>query len=598
MTTTRLKSNDTATDTAEKLVIYQVFTRLFGNTNTTNKPWGTIEENGSGKFSDFSEKALDEISALGANWIWYTGVPHHASVTDYSAYGIAGDDPDVVKGRAGSPYAVRDYYNVDPDLADDPASRLEEFEALISRTHAAGLKVMIDIVPNHVARQYYSVVRPQSSFGARDDTSVTYSKNNNFYYIPGEPFEVPDFTPATKPLGGASHPLADGHFDESPALWTGNGSRNAKPDVNDWYETVKINYGVTPSGDHEFPDVPEELRFAPAQAHYQYWSDKVVPDSWVKFKDITQYWLDKGVDGFRYDMAEMVPVAFWSYLNSHIKHTSADAVLLAEVYQPALYRDYLQLGKMDYLYDKVDFYDSLKDVMQNNGDVAKLADIQEQYGDIRQHLLHFLENHDEQRIASPEFAGNAESGKPALVVSALISESPVLIYFGQENGEDGSEVAGFGQPSRTSIFDYIGVPAHQRWMNNGKFDGGQSTGAEQALRDYYKTVLNIAASTPAVISGNYQSLHQSLKVNGQLSDAKVFAFVRWNNDDILISVSNFYSEKEVLAELDLSELPAEFSDLRELEDKLTGARVKSEVKDGKRSISFKLSPNQSVILTM
>ena len=137
-----------------KIVIYHVFTRLFGNTNTNNKPWGTIEENGVGKFADFNKKALTEIKNLGVTHIWYTGVPHHAVINDYTEIGISNDDPDVVKGRAGSPYAVKDYYNVNPDLAKNPSNRLKEFKSLIERTHKAGMKVIIDIVPNHVARKY------------------------------------------------------------------------------------------------------------------------------------------------------------------------------------------------------------------------------------------------------------------------------------------------------------------------------------------------------------------------------------------------------------------------------------------------------------
>lgn len=521
-----------------KPVVYQIFTRLFGNKNTTNKPWGTLAENGVGKFTDINDDALTALKSMGVSHVWYTGIVHHASVTDYSEYGIPVDDPDVVKGRAGSPYAVRDYYNVNPDLANNPAQRLAEFEELVARTHANGMKVIIDIVPNHVARRYASLTYPETSFGLHDITDVEYQKNNNFYYVPGQAFNVPDIPESLTPLGGESHPLADGFFDESPAKWTGNGARAAKPDVNDWYETVKINYGVRPDGSHDFPALPESLRSQGADEHVAFWQGKEVPDSWVKFKDITQYWLDKGVDGFRYDMAEMVPVAFWSYLNSHIKARKPDAFLLAEVYQPHLYRDYLQLGLMDSLYDKVDFYDTLKRIMQGNGTTSELVAIQQQYQDIAPQLLHFLENHDEQRIASPDFVGDAEKGKPALVVSALMSSSPMMIYFGQEVGEDGSEDMGFGKSTRTTIFDYAGVPAHQRWMNDGKFDGGQLSMSEKALRHYYETVLQIAA-THSAATGNYASLHQSSLEGESDYSEKQLAFARWQDDDKLIVVSNF-----------------------------------------------------------
>ncbi|QPL51960.1 alpha-amylase family protein [Alteromonas sp. B31-7] len=519
-----------------KPVVYQVFTRLFGNTNSTNKPWGTIDENGVGKFSDFTPQALKSIKSLGTSHIWFTGVPHHALISDYTEYGIRGDDPDVVKGRAGSPYAVKDYYNVNPDLADDPAKRLEEFEALVARTHEAGMKVIIDIVPNHVARDYESLLAPEgvSDFGAHDDTSVEYARDNNFYYVVGEAFEVPDGGDY-KPLGGDSHPLSDGKFDEFPAKWTGNGARAAQPDINDWYETVKVNYGVRPDGTYDFPTLPEGF----SAEHAAFWEGKDVPDSWYKFRDIAHYWLDKGVDGFRYDMAEMVPVEFWSFLNSSIKQKAPDAFLLAEVYQPDKYRTYIQQGKMDYLYDKVGFYDTLKTIMQGSGAVSDLVAIHDEVRDIAPHMLHFLENHDEQRIASPDFAGDADKGKPALAVSALISRAPTLLYFGQNVGEDGSEETGFGDPTRTTIFDYAGVPAHQRFMNNGKFDAGQSTEKEKALHRFYKDVMNIATSNSA-ITGRYQSLHAlNLSVEGSAYSEQQFAFLREKNGQGIIVLANF-----------------------------------------------------------
>ena len=276
--------------THHKIVVYQVFTRLFGNTNPTNKPWGTIEENGVGKFADFTEKALNEIKDLGVTHIWYTGVPHHAVIRDYTAFGISNDDPDVVKGRAGSPYAVKDYYNVNPDLAIDPAKRLDEFQSLIERTHEVGMKVIIDIVPNHVARRYVSISKPEGveDLGSTDDTTVTYHVNNNFYYNPGEAFKVPNPQNGYKPLGGEETVLSDGKFEEFPAKWTGNGSRNSQPDFNDWYETVKINYGVRPDGIRDFDTLPEGYDAKTYKEHFEFWEDKKVPDSWVKFKDIAR----------------------------------------------------------------------------------------------------------------------------------------------------------------------------------------------------------------------------------------------------------------------------------------------------------------------
>ncbi|MBP8791965.1 MAG: alpha-amylase [Lutibacter sp.] len=523
-----------------KEVVYQVFTRLFGNTNTTNKPWGTIEENGVGKFNDFTEKALQEIKDLGVTYIWYTGVPHHDVITDYTEFGISNDDPDIVKGRAGSPYAVKDYYNVNPDLAVNVENRLEEFEALITRTHKIGMKVIIDIVPNHVARNYEGKSTPKGAepFGATDDKTKQYDVNNNFYYNPGEAFQVPEWRDGYLPLGGEKHPLANGLFNENPAKWTGNGSRASRPDVNDWYETVKINYGVSPDGHNDFEALPEGFDTKDYKEHFKFWKDKKVPSSWVKFRDIALYWTAKGVDGFRYDMAEMVPVEFWSYMNSSIKMKNPSAFLLAEVYNPDMYRDYIRKGKMDYLYDKVALYDTIKHIMQGHGWTDHIIGIQDYKADIEHNMLHFLENHDEQRIASPEFAGSAEKGKPAMVVSATISTSPTMIYFGQEVGEPGAEKAGFGSPSRTSIFDYIGVPTHQRWLNNKKFDGGKSTSEEKELRDFYKRLLNFTIHSEALM-GNYAEIHSYNREKLPNYSHKVFSFVRWSENEKLIVVANF-----------------------------------------------------------
>ncbi|HQX03999.1 MAG TPA: alpha-amylase family protein [Flavobacterium sp.] len=591
-------SSDTLTE--KKIVVYQVFTRLFGNQNTTNKPWGTLEENGVGKFNDFTDKALKEIKDLGVTHIWYTGVPHHALVNDYTKYGISNDDPDVVKGRAGSPYAVKDYYNVNPDLAVDPAKRLQEFEALIKRTHKQGLKVVIDIVPNHIARKYEGKSNPKGvrDFGADDDKTVEYKRDNNFYYIPNSKFEVPT-DGNYKPLGGENHALADGKFEEIPAKWTGNGSRLAKPDINDWYETVKINYGVKPDGTKDFPALPDGFDKKDYQAHYEFWKDKSVPSSWVKFRDIALYWTAKGVDGFRYDMAEMVPVEFWSYMNSAVKMKNPNAFLLAEVYNPNEYRNYLHLGKMDYLYDKVQLYDTLKNIVQGRGLPQHLTGIQEDLKDIEHNMLHFLDNHDEQRLASPEFAGDAKKGKPLMVVSATISSSPTMIYFGQEVGEPGALDAGFGKHSRTSIFDYVGVPHHQRWMNGGKFDGGQLKPEEKELRDFYKRLLNFTIKSDALM-GEFLSLQEENLGANLGYDFGLYSFVRWSEKEKLVIITNFNQNTAVNCEVIVPADVVKKMNLKDgtfvLKDQLYG-NSQSELKISNGVGKFKLSiqPGESFI---
>ncbi len=589
---------------AGKPVVYQVFTRLFGNQNTTNKPWGTLAENGVGKFADFTDEALEGIKELGVSHVWYTGVLHHGVIGDYTAYGISNDDPDVVKGRAGSPYAVKDYYSVGPDLATDPAKRMDEFRALVDRTHKHDLKVIIDIIPNHVARGYMSLGKPEGvqDFGATDDASVAYARDNNFYYVPGEAFEVPDFPAGYEPLGGEAHPLADGKFTEVPAKWTGNGARSVKPSSNDWYETVKLNYGVRPDGTHDFPSLPEGYEALDYRVHAAFWADKQVPDTWTKMRDIAFFWLDQGVDGFRYDVAELVPVEFWSYLNSAIKMRNPDAFLLAEVYNPKLYRDYVHLGKMDALYDKVGLYDLLKAIIQGRETTDALPSQVASVADIEAHMMHFLENHDEQRIASPDFAGSAWRAMPAMVVSATLGTSPTMLYFGQAVGEDGSEDAGFGDPTRTSIFDYVGVPAHQRWMNGGKFDGGALTANEAALRAYYESLMGFTATSPALM-GDYRELHSVNRQHTPGYTDQQFAFARWSQDEKLVVISNFSSEEVATFPLRLpTKLAIDWGFSNDgsyaLTDALGGGNATLVVRDGQAMIDIALKPLQSMILQL
>ncbi len=574
----------------QKFVVYHVFTRLFGNKFTNNKPWGTKEENGVGKFDDFTDKALEEIRKLGVTHIWYTGVLHHAMVGDFPEIGVSSDHPAVVKGRAGSPYAIRDYYQVNPDLAVDVTRRMQEFEDLITRTHKQGMKAIIDIVPNHVSRHYEGRNNPPGvrDLGADDDTSVSYRRDNNFYYIPGEAFEVPDPQNGYQPLGGEPHQLLKKEYREFPAKWTGNGSRQAKPDFYDWYETAKINYGIRPDGGKDFPELPAESANWDWTQHVEFWKGKDVPDTWKKFRNIAFFWLEKNIDGFRYDMAEMVPVEFWSYLNSHIKSRKSDAMLIAEVYNPGLYRDFIFKGKVDYLYDKVGLYDTLKEIVQGHGHTDRLLAILEGLKDIEHHMLHFLENHDEVRIASPEFAKNPWKAMPAMVLSALVSTSPTMIYFGQEVGEPAEEWAGFGHPNRTSIFDYIGVPQHQKWMNAGKFDGGQLSANEKALRNYYSEVLNFTLDAPA-LRGEYQELNTLNCRPHSGYGQKQFAFARWGGNQKLIVVCNFDEHHGFMTHL---KLPKEL--LRKWK-MVTGTKEVREVMFGKKKTLLHVNENEAFL---
>ncbi len=503
-----------------KWVIYQMMTRLFGNKVTKNRVYGSREENGVGHFDDITDKALDEIRKLGATHIWFTGVLEHASMSDYSDYGIPVDDADVVKGRAGSPYAVKDYYDVDPDLATDVEKRREEWEALIARTHKAGLGVIMDFVPNHVARAYASDAAPEGveDFGARDDRSRRFSPQNNFYYLPGEAFRVP---PDYDPLGpGIKGPKEDGFFDENPARASGNNVFSATPSLGDWFETVKLNYGI------DYEDGMKTY-FDP------------MPDTWLKMKDILLFWADKGVDAFRCDMAEMVPVEFWAWVIAEVKKEYPDLKFIAEIYQPALYRSYLHRGGFDFLYDKVGCYDALRALMEGRASAGQVIAATEETQDIDPHMLRFLENHDEQRIASSQFAGDARIGLPGMLFSAASGMGPVMIYFGQETGEPAAGAEGFqGDDGRTTIFDYWGVPEHQKWMNDGRFDGGKLSAAQKKLRSEYGKILNLCQSSEAVRFGTFVDLTPAMEIPGEAA-GRVLCFARKSFGQTLFFFCNF-----------------------------------------------------------
>jgi len=476
---------------SHKIIIYQVFTRLFSNRNNTRKVNGTIDENGCGKLNDFTPSTLKQIRELGVTHIWYTGVIRHATMTDYSRYGIPRQHPAVVKGRAGSPYAITDYYDIDPDLAVNVEERMLEFEKLVSRTHSAGLKMIVDFVPNHVARQYKSICKPQGvrDLGEDDNTNIGFDPvHNNFYYCPGQ-----QFTPYFDLYHGEKE-----SYMEKPARATGNDCFHNAPGMNDWYETVKLNYGVD--------------YYAGGVGHFD-----PIPNTWQKMLDILLFWAGKGVDAFRCDMAEMVPAEFWAWVTSHVREQYPDIRFIGEVYNPNEYRHYIHSG-FDYLYDKVGMYDTMRDVICHRRNTDAITWAWQQTDDIRDHMLYFLENHDEQRIASDFFAGCGEKAIPGLVVSALLQKNPLMIYAGQEWGERGMDAEGFsGKDGRTTIFDY--------WSFKEHFS---------LLTPVYNRILNIALSEKAVSEG---LTFDVMYVNRQYQHQ--YAFLRKAGNDILLVVANF-----------------------------------------------------------
>ena len=502
-----------------KLVIYQVFTHTFGNKNNNRKPNGTLAENGVGKMNDFDVATLQQIKSLGINTIWYTGVIRHATCTDYSAFGIPRQTPRVVKGKAGSPYAITDYYDIDPDIADNVAERMSEFEDLVKRTHKEGLKVIIDFVPNHVAREYKSICKPKGvkDLGETDDTGKHFDANNNFYYCPNEPLDI-----SAIPLPKGTEPDDSNEmaaeYTEAVARCTGNDRFDAHPQANDWYETVKLNYGV------------DYCDWGGRSTHFE-----PISDTWHKMTDILLFWAAKGIDGFRCDMAEMVPHEFWQYATEKVKAQYPHIVFIGEVYDPNQYRTYVAAG-FDYLYDKVGMYDCLRDVMCGHRSTSNISQQWQAIDDIREHILYFLENHDEQRIASDFFCGNMQKGIPALIVSALFQRNPVMIYAGQEFGERGMDGEGFsGVDGRSTIFDYWSVDA----IRKGFFERSELSAEQLQLEKDYRTILNICNSEKAVSEGKTFDLMYANEANEGFDSNRLFAFLRSFDNTTLLVVANF-----------------------------------------------------------
>lgn len=494
-----------------KPIIYQLLPRLFSNLNANCVPDGTIEQNGSGKLNDLTPKVLRSIRDLGVTHMWLTGAIEHAQKTDYSAFGIRKDNPHVVKGRAGSPYAIKDYYDIDPDIAVSVPDRMKEFEDAVARIHKAGMKVIIDFVPNHVARQYHSDARPDDApddFGAADDTTKFFSPTNNFYYIPNQ-----QFSPSID-LGSG-----DDRYVEFPAKATGNDCFSAFPGACDWYETVKLNYGID-YGDGSRHFVP-------------------VSDTWMKMLHILLFWASKGIDGFRCDMAHMVPIEFWQWAIRLVKAEYPDIIFIAEIYDVNLYWPYINVGGFDYLYDKVNLYDTLRAIQTSGCSAARLTDCWQRLGDMGPHMLNFLENHDEQRFASPQYAGRADVVMPSLVVAATLGTGAMMIYAGQELGEKGADAEGFsGADGRTTIFDYWSIPTLRRWLTDGP-SVKNLTKEEQQLRRSYRRLLNIARTEPAITDGAMFDLMYVNLQNPGFDPHRQFAYLRHLDGETIVIIVNF-----------------------------------------------------------
>lgn len=494
-----------------KIIIYQLLPRLFGNSTERCVAGGTIEQNGCGKFNDITPKALRAIRNLGATHVWYTGVIEHTTRTSYEAYGIPADHPATVKGEAGSPYAIKDYYDNDPDLAVNVGKRREEFKALVDRTHKAGLKVIMDFIPNHVARHYHSDNMPEGtySFGEHDENNLFFAGHNNFYYLGNQSYGC----------NIDAKDCADEEYSETPLRATGNDCFGS-PSRNDWYDTVKLNYGIDyRTGNRQFSPVP---------------------NTWVKMLKILRYWASQGIDGFRCDMVEMTPVEYWNWAVTKIKEEFPGIVFIGEIYQPHIYRSFIKEGGFDYLYDKVGLYDTLKGVMSGQASANNISCTLQSTADIRSHMLTFLENHDEQRIASDFFAANAERALAALIVSVTIDTQPFMLYAGQELGERGMDKEGYsGVDGRTTIFDYWSVDTLRRWKGDGSYSGEMLTEQEKNLQSYYSHLLNLCNSEKALSEGQFYGLQYANPHCDKYDSNHIFSYLRGTDNELLLVVANF-----------------------------------------------------------
>ena len=495
--------------------IYQLFPRLFGNKNQTTKPFGTLEENGCGNLSEINEAAISSLKKLGITHIWLTGILRHAKVTDYTKYGIPLSHPQTVKGRAGSPYAISDYYDIDPDLAINPKNRFAEFLQTIERIHNQDLSVIIDFVPNHVARQYKSVAKPKKykDFGETDDKSLNFSPQNNFYYLPHENLKLPE---------KAGFPFEFKQpYDEAPAKVTGNDCFNATPLITDWYETVKLNYGKDFENQKQTTDP--------------------IPDTWTKMFEILDFWASQGVDGFRVDMAAMVPIAFWSWILPKMKVNYPKLIFIAEIYESHLYQDFIDAG-FDYLYDKVGLYNRLEDVLRHGHSAESISICWKMLNGLDDKMLRFMENHDEVRLASDKFVDDAFKALPAVTLSALMHRGLFMIYNGQESGEEAKGNPGFsGDDGRSSLFDYDHLPTHQNWMNGGKFDGKKLSKKQKELRNFYQEILTLRIRYKAISKGNFYDLMWANPWYSNFDPRFIYAFLRYFEDEILLILVNFHS---------------------------------------------------------
>ncbi len=561
---------------SNKLIIYQMMFHLWGNTVTNPQKNGHSTTNGTTKFIDVSNKALIILHDKGFTHLYTTGIIEHATKEDYSDYGCTLDHPSIVKGSCGSPFAIKDYYDVNPFLANNPENRLDEFNLMVDRIHENKLKIILDFVPNHLARNYQSDKKPDgvNDFGFNDRKDVDFSPQNNFYYLPGTQFIVPN--------NGEIDSNIEAYV-EIPAKASGNNVFSSQPTIHDWFETVKLNYGIDYHNNGH-------IHFDP------------IPDTWYKMLEVLTYWTNLGVDGFRCDMAEMVPVEFWAFVIPKIKEINPDLIFIAEIYQPSLYADYIYKGHFDYLYDKVGLYDSLRSLMEQKSEAhtSLITQVwQQESGEFSNKMLRFLENHDETRINSSGFAAhNIWSSIPAMLITSTLHGGPFMIYFGQEFGEKANEIEGFNDADdRTTMFDFWRVDSHQRWFNHGKFNHDLLTSQEIEIDHFYQQLFNFVKNSNAVQMGQFFDLQYVQREN--YPSKYVYAYLRYTNDEQLLFVINFHTSENFQLEIVIPDLAFELMNKYNLKWKIENMFTPPTIEYKNDEISDKIfveiPPNSALI---
>ncbi len=524
---------------SKRPIIYQLVIRHFGNEVGLNKTNGTITENGVGKFVDINDRALIEIKKLGVTHIWLTGVFRQSTLTDYAQIGLPSDDPDIVKGRAGSFYAIKDYFDVCPDYAVNPKNRLIEFKALVKRIHGHGMKVIVDLVGNHVARSYQSVQRPDLNLGLQDDQYTSLKLENNFVYLPQNqqtnlrlPFEKNQPQVDNRDGIYERETGSNGSFVKA----TGNRILSASPAQNSWYETILLNYGFD---------------FLSGRNLFNTGSETPANSTWEVLDEFVRTWtLDYGIDGFRADFAHWIPNDFWTWLIKRARARSNDLLFVAEAYDD---KQGLINAGFDAVYDDPT-YDTLKGITNQTALPTQLENLWfASSATASKKSLRYLENHDERRLASPLIVGSNpdESGFGSADMAALVAPltylsgaGPILIYNGQTEAEEGRGQEGFdSENGRTSLFDYWTVPSLAKWRNGGSYDGGGLSRDAKKLQVYYRNLLNIA-QTDTFQNGKYYGLNYVNRGRQDFPQDKIFVFARYNTNQkqLMIVLGNWLQD--------------------------------------------------------